>query len=585
MKKARILAVAPYSGLKQLILSIAAQYESLSVDAVEGDLKIGLSLIQQLEHGAYDAILSRGGTASLIARNTDIPVICIGISGYDILRLIKLSQNYREKAVVVGFEAITRGFHSVCELLQADMDIYTVQDEGEIEPLLMRLQQQEDILVIGDASTINVARALGLPNMLVTSGVESVQEAFNETVRYLQNLQKAQEHVALLENMLQQAPFASIFYEQKGDPAAYFGPQYMIEPLRLPLQEAFEQTIKNGTYSAVLKNERGTLHYVQGKAVSRPNRPPAAAYYIQEIAAPASDVICVTNPTDIDKSSFALFATENPKAKEQLERVSLLSDSDIPLLIIGEQGCMKVLLAQMIHCQSPLKDAAFITIDCRAYALGHFRSLLQSNWAPLMQCGNATLLLRHLDSLNAEGQAELTAVLPNLRRVRLLATARRDLTDLVKEGAYSEALCNALAFAPIFVPRLRERPEDIKNLFHNLVAQANTKYGKQIVGIEPEALKLLQEYSWSGNLSQFMEFVFGAAQLEQSPYVTAKVVKSLLSSENEARWNKSRYVGRTLAEIEKEIIFTVLHDTNMNQSQAAKSLGISRTTLYRKLMT
>ena len=129
MQKIKILAVAPYEGMADTIAILASQRDDIELTAQTGDLNTGKKIAMELAHKNYDVIISRGGTAELIRSTVDLPVVDISISGYDILRTIKLAQNYSGKFVIAGFSGITSYARVLCDLLQYDIDIITFSSE------------------------------------------------------------------------------------------------------------------------------------------------------------------------------------------------------------------------------------------------------------------------------------------------------------------------------------------------------------------------------------------------------------------------------------------------------------------------
>lgn len=136
-KKTKVLLIAPYEGLKEAVLGVLPQYQDkLELTMSLGDLTSGVQQAQTAQTQGYDVIISRGGTAELIARNVPLPVINIEISGYDYLRAIKLAENIRGRKAFVGFPYITARARSVNELLCTNVDIFTIHTAEEIAPLL-----------------------------------------------------------------------------------------------------------------------------------------------------------------------------------------------------------------------------------------------------------------------------------------------------------------------------------------------------------------------------------------------------------------------------------------------------------------
>ena len=205
-KKTKVLLIAPYEGLKEAVLGVLPQYQDkLELTMSLGDLTSGVQQAQTAQTQGYDVIISRGGTAELIARNVPLPVINIEISGYDYLRAIKLAENIRGRKAFVGFPYITARARSVNELLCTNVDIFTIHTAEEIAPLLKKLASEGYELIIGDVATCREAEELDISNLLLTSGEESLANAFDRAVALSEAFRRSTEQARLLQAIMQQA--------------------------------------------------------------------------------------------------------------------------------------------------------------------------------------------------------------------------------------------------------------------------------------------------------------------------------------------------------------------------------------------
>ena len=128
----RILGIAPYEGMHAVMERAAQAYPNVQLDIFTGDLDEGVAIVQRMPPSAYDCIISRGGTATLIRKVTDLPVIEINLSVYDVLSAIKLAENYSNLYAIVGFPSITEPAHTLCDLLGYNLDILTVHSADEV---------------------------------------------------------------------------------------------------------------------------------------------------------------------------------------------------------------------------------------------------------------------------------------------------------------------------------------------------------------------------------------------------------------------------------------------------------------------
>ena len=162
---------------------LARKRPHMEMDVYVGDLKKGVDIAQKNIQGNYDVIISRGGTAEMIGKVTHIPVIEISLSVYDILRAMKLAENYSDKYAVVGFPSITSSAHLLCDLLQYKIDIVTIHNENEVESTLRELKKNGCRMILCDMIANTTAKRLGLNSILITSGSESIENAFDQAYK------------------------------------------------------------------------------------------------------------------------------------------------------------------------------------------------------------------------------------------------------------------------------------------------------------------------------------------------------------------------------------------------------------------
>lgn len=180
--RTRILGIAPYDGMRTAMENAAQAYPNVLLDVQTGDLDEGQAIVQNIPPNTYDCIISRGGTADLIRRVTDLPVVDIQISVYDVLRAIKLAENYTDLYAIVGFPSVTESAHTLCSLLNYDLDILTVNSAEDVKHTLERLRQGGYRMVVCDMVTHTIARQMGFDAFLITSGVESLHAAIDQAV-------------------------------------------------------------------------------------------------------------------------------------------------------------------------------------------------------------------------------------------------------------------------------------------------------------------------------------------------------------------------------------------------------------------
>lgn len=217
MRPIRILGIAPYEGIASLMQQAAESRSDLQIDIHVGNLTAGAEIaVTQTAHQAYDVILSRGGTAESIRQATDLKVVDIPLSVYDILRSIKLAENHNCKYAVIGFPAITRNATFLCEVLRYNVDIYTIHDQAEARTILQGLESSGCQMVLCDVVTNSLAQEYGIPALLITSGLESVEDALNTAVQEGLAHRKALELAQFFQDVIRAMPYDTLVSDEAG---------------------------------------------------------------------------------------------------------------------------------------------------------------------------------------------------------------------------------------------------------------------------------------------------------------------------------------------------------------------------------
>jgi len=307
----------------------------------------------------------------------------------------------------------------------------------------------------------------------------------------------------------------------------------------------------------------------------------------------------------LKRSSSEEIVYRSHKMKEVLEKAKLFARTDAPVLILGESGVGKELIAKFIHRHSE-RCGKFVSINCAAlpeelfeaelfgYEKGAFTGATGPKPGLFEEADKGTLFLDEIAELPPRLQAKLLRVLQEkeVRRlgsnvtkkvdVKIIAATNRDLFNLVKEGKFREDLFYRLNVLVLNVPPLRERKEDILELCNYFLKKFSQKYGKDIK-ISPEAMKILTEYEFPGNIRELENLIHRLvitcdSEIKKEDLQDLKTEKKPAISFEDF----SKPLPELLAEIEKEVIKKALEKTNYVQLRAAKLLGIDEKSLRYK---
>jgi DNA-binding NtrC family response regulator len=298
----------------------------------------------------------------------------------------------------------------------------------------------------------------------------------------------------------------------------------------------------------------------------------------------------------------------SPKMQEVLATVERVAPTNSTVLLGGESGVGKDLIARAIHEKSRRASGPFIKINSTAipenlleselfgYEKGAFTGAVGSKPGKFELADKGTLFLDEIGDVPAATQVKLLRVLQEREferlggtrtlkvDVRLVAATNRDLRAALEEGTFREDLYYRLNVVPIDLPPLREHKEDIPELVNLFLARASAESGKEIVRVTPDALKVLMSYHWPGNVRELQNIIERASALAKGPVLDAADIH--LDPQRAKPANASGPLlpeGMTMEQWEDEMIREALRRANGNKSQAARMLGLSRNALRYRL--
>lgn len=273
------------------------------------------------------------------------------------------------------------------------------------------------------------------------------------------------------------------------------------------------------------------------------------------------------------------------KTKSIIRQIHESNTSILPIFISGETGTGTVQCVRFIHSISVYKNNPLIRINCELLTEKYWQFLTSNANSPI-NANNCTVYFKKLQCLSDRMQLLLDSYIEDTlltRRNQVICSAYGSIHDLVKNGEFRHSLYNKLYGLPIRLPSLNECPEQIPVIANVFLSRYNEIFSKQIIGFEPAAIALLQDFHWSVNLDQLERTIRALAVSAEGAYITADEVKKALNHPNTYDTDTSWLnLDNTLDVIEGNIIKKILLEENMNCTKAAKRLGINRSTLWRK---
>ena len=311
----------------------------------------------------------------------------------------------------------------------------------------------------------------------------------------------------------------------------------------------------------------------------------------------------------IDKRfGFEGILGHSPQMQRVFEILGQVSATNATLLILGESGTGKELIARAVHQNSRRSDGNFVPVNCAAlsgdlieselfgHVKGAFTGAVSEKQGRFSFADGGTLFLDEVGDMPLATQAKLLRVLetrevvkvggnqPEKVDVRLLAATNRDLRAMVGDRSFREDLLFRLQVVTLQLPPLRDRQGDLPLLIDHFISELAADHERQVTGITPEARALLVRYGWPGNVRELRNAVENMVLLARGEVLGVDdVPETIMGGEGPVPTGGLNLTGRSLREVERELIRTNLELMEGNRSKTAQVLGIGERTLYRKI--
>ncbi|MFO0838081.1 MAG: sigma-54 dependent transcriptional regulator [Phycisphaerae bacterium] len=299
----------------------------------------------------------------------------------------------------------------------------------------------------------------------------------------------------------------------------------------------------------------------------------------------------------------------SPQIKRIVSRILKAAPTKVTVLIVGETGTGKELIAKAIHRRSPRARRPFLAVNCSAvsetlleselfgHVRGAFTGAVSDRKGLFVAADGGTIFLDEIGDMPLAMQPKLLRVLGDSREVtpvgstevrkvdvRVVAATNADLARLVDEKKFREDLLYRLKAFEIDVPPLRERRQDVPPLARHLLEQANREHGQSVTGISAEALQHLVKYYWRGNIRELRSVIESlVVEVGDRRIEADDLPEEIRGSRELVPASSGGLVGLTMEQVERMMIERTLQATQGNREQAAKMLNIGTRTLYRKI--
>jgi len=624
----RILFVAPFASLATLAEEVVVERFASSahlIKVVKGDLQECIAIVKQAVEDGVEVIVSRGGTATLIKNNVNIPTVHIQVTVMDVLRALRKSGEYPDKIGIAGFENVIYGCEDLATLLGITFVEIALKNEDEAPEKIAAAAQNGVELIIGDAISTKLAARIGVQGVLIQSGKEAIYKAINEAELIAHIRREEQEKAGLLRTVIDTS-VEGIIATDSNDKITIFNP--MAEKIfQVSHLEVIGQSLATVIPQLVLPkygDDMGKMADVQRfndktltikySKIKIKDENIGIIYNFQNVSQlqqleqnvrkklHTKGLVARIKMSDIIGLSPACYALKRKAAKYALTQSTIL--------ITGESGTGKEMLVQSIHNVSTRANGPFVAINCAAlpenlleselfgYAEGAFTGAKKGGRQGLFELAHGgTLFLDEMGEMPLALQSRLLRVLQEKAvmhlggdsvipvDVRIVAATNQNLAKLIAENKFRQDLYYRLNILRIHMPSLSERIEDIPLLAKEMI-KTMSHNNKKITGINLEARDYLKQRDWPGNIRQLANTMERAMLLSSGPVITKQDIIEAYDEEGESVGEMSKEKSTridSLAMAEQNTLKRVLVEEEYNYSRAATRLGIHRTTLWRKL--
>ncbi|MCR4402863.1 MAG: sigma 54-interacting transcriptional regulator [Firmicutes bacterium] len=581
------------------------------------------------------------------ARDLGLPVVEIRVTAYDVVRAVARAKCFGRHIGIVGFENMVLGASTLSDAMDVDIKEFLLERALDADRMVRTAIDDGVDVLIGGVITVRTAERHGAKAVLIESGPEAVRQAIDEALRVLwvkkHEMARTEQFKLIVDNVsdgiisVDAAGHITVFNEA----AERLTGLSVADAMGRHVSEVLPGVDFAGVLATASQRQSGHREHPAG---SRPR--PAAPEVCRVNGTLVSvtrvaiivDGLCVgaigtfqdigrlqALEKDLRKRLYARghvarftfgdVVGGSSAIQATVAKAKRFASVDSTVLILGETGTGKELFAQSIHNASARRDGPFVAVNCAAlpeslleselfgYVEGAFTGAKREGKQGLFELAHhGTIFLDEIGGMPLRLQVRLLRVLQEREvmrlgddrtipvDVRIIAASNKDLRKLVAEGVFQPDLYYRLDVLKLVVPPLRDRREDIPLLANAFAKTLSRKLGKAFQGFANEALSLLSAHAWPGNVRELKNAVEKCLVLSDDGIITPSHVLDALGEDSVSSTGGLDDPTQLRADLqslvkaaEREGIARAIRECHGNRSEAARRLGIDRTTLWRKL--
>ena len=634
-----ILFFATYPELVQVARKVC---DTNDVTIVSARMDEAVKHARDAERKGYQVIISRGVTTWKI-RNSgiEIPVVDVSIGGYDIARAYFEAKKIGGKIGIVDVEDVIFGINTFEEIVEDEIIKYTCRNElDDINKGIEYLKDHGAEVVIGKVAMANEAEKQGMESVVIISGYDAVRRAISEARRVNTVRKQEKRKSEQLKAILNFTYDGIIALDEDGKITAFNRVAEQLSGWKADnaLGRYITDVIPKAHCHRLLKTgqpeigeflEIGNFKVVANRVpIMVDNRIDGVVSTFQQIDRLQKLESKVRRQLS-ERGLAAKFVFQDIKGKSPalIKAVNLAREYarvDSTILIYGQTGSGKEIFAHAVHNASKRRNEPFVAINCAAlpeslleselfgYVEGAFTGARKEGKAGMFEMAHGgTLFLDEVGEMSPMLQARLLRVIEQgevMRlgdssiipvNIRLIAATHRDLRKMVENHEFREDLYYRLNVLSLRIPPLKDRDRDIITIAYAFLGEFCSRRGKPPGNFTPEAEKILLNHNWPGNIRELRNVMERLAMRPWKDRIDfldvsnallldeeQEILKLELTIESPVNWRTDLDTGildKRISSIERHVIQNVLQECKGNKAEAARRLGISRTTLWRKI--
>ncbi|MGE4283314.1 MAG: sigma 54-interacting transcriptional regulator [Clostridia bacterium] len=642
--------IAPYPEMADLAKEVCDELRltgwSIDIGYNEDAIKVAKKYVAQ----GVKIIVSRGTTAAILSQHIDIPVINMGVSPYDIIPVL-FKVGFKGKTIgVMGFPLSIYGIHILSATFNSKIVEIPVSSPSDIPGVIQQAKDDGIEIILGGTDSIKNATEAGLTGIMFTSGKGSIASAMQNAVeiiaaRRLENIKSKQLHTIL------DFSYDGILVTNHNNDIILMNKtaQKMLNVERenvigsscykiLPFMNwDYLKDSENDHIGNLIKIGKNYLVYtavpviteseVMGTVISF-----QYANNIEHLESKVRQELHLNG--HVASINFDDILTESPPMLKTIEQAKKYAPVDSTILITGETGTGKEMVAQSIHNASKRKNGPFVAINCASipetlleselfgYEDGAFTGAKKGGKKGYLELANrGTLFLDEIGEISPKLQSALLRVLQEREIIhvggnkiipinaRIIAATHQNLQEACEEGRFRTDLFHRLNILRLIIPTLNERKEDIKILSKSLMIKKAQELSLLPAKLSPESIAIFNKYHWTGNVRELETVIERIIVLRSGQTIEPKDIfeifkdksfgrENITTNPNEFESSPNRLEEtsciqkknditassiHSLTELERICIIDAIKKYDTNRDKICTVLGISKSTLWRRM--